>query len=698
MLCVKNVAYQINKYMQNTTILGKVTLTPRGDYNSTTTYNPLDVIMFNGTSWVVLSSFTNISPSLENPHVKVLANSGEVGPKGDTGRTATVSVGTVTSGDSPVITNSGTSTDAVLNFVLAKGDKGDKGDKGESGGVEVIDNLSTQDSTKALSANMGYSIAAALSRNVLLQGDSTAKQRGDNTGVYVEIESSNGFGNNQKASQHSIMNATKTVSGVMSKEDKAKLDGIEANAQVNVPYDDSSIKADVARVEAIAKGGNRAVAFDTAVALDEWLAIPENIETLHVGDHLLIRETNTPDYWWDGTTKVELESGKIDLSEYIKTSDISNDVRDTSTTKPTSANVANSVYRLLEKDTVRKIVGFDADANVVKLTHNYGPTTEQGTETATPLPTASQTKAGVMTAEQVMKLENIESGAQVNKLVVDNLDSSDVERPLSANQGRVLNNKIDYTIVKAMGGVASPTNFVLTKATINFKTQTILDSPITIPAASASTAGVMTATDKVKLDSLGGHFVDMSFLLNGETGIPPTSVTQEQLDTVVYAYNNRIVTALVHMQSFFIQILYDDSMKTYNIRLYNTIMDAKQYTLMCINYTVFVDTKAVTHELFEFDDNRKVVGVSNVSSLSPHVYNQTYVYNATVAREIGFSSIPEDGFECVLSLMALGDKGLVQPLPSGPEWQCEEASVTIPPNKVVEISIRRILGKYIVRL
>lgn len=57
-------------------------------------------------------------------------NTGADGPKGDSG---TITVGTVSSGDSPAVVNVGTSTDAIFNFTLPKGDKGDKGDKGADG-------------------------------------------------------------------------------------------------------------------------------------------------------------------------------------------------------------------------------------------------------------------------------------------------------------------------------------------------------------------------------------------------------------------------------------------------------------------------------------------------------------------------------------------------------------------------------------
>lgn len=79
---------------------------------------------------------------------------GEQGPKGDTGAkgdtgpqgpqgeqgtpgiAASINVGTVTTGSpgtDAIITNVGTTSAAILNFTIPRGDKGDKGDKGETG-------------------------------------------------------------------------------------------------------------------------------------------------------------------------------------------------------------------------------------------------------------------------------------------------------------------------------------------------------------------------------------------------------------------------------------------------------------------------------------------------------------------------------------------------------------------------------------
>lgn len=67
---------------------------------------------------------------------------GETGPKGDAGAAATINVGTTTMlapGTPATVANSGTSSNALLDFGIpqglpgAKGDKGDKGDPGPQG-------------------------------------------------------------------------------------------------------------------------------------------------------------------------------------------------------------------------------------------------------------------------------------------------------------------------------------------------------------------------------------------------------------------------------------------------------------------------------------------------------------------------------------------------------------------------------------
>lgn len=64
------------------------------------------------------------------------ATDGEGGSSGEAGTAATIEVGTVTTGEagsSAAVTNSGTTSAAVFDFVIPRGDKGEKGDIGPQG-------------------------------------------------------------------------------------------------------------------------------------------------------------------------------------------------------------------------------------------------------------------------------------------------------------------------------------------------------------------------------------------------------------------------------------------------------------------------------------------------------------------------------------------------------------------------------------
>lgn len=68
---------------------------------------------------------------------------GDKGDKGDTGTAATVQVGTVqtgAAGSQAQVTNAGSNSAAVLNFVIPKGDKGDTGEDGKTPTFSVNDN------------------------------------------------------------------------------------------------------------------------------------------------------------------------------------------------------------------------------------------------------------------------------------------------------------------------------------------------------------------------------------------------------------------------------------------------------------------------------------------------------------------------------------------------------------------------------
>lgn len=72
----------------------------------------------------------------ENDWMDVGCIQGPAGDKGEDGIAATITIGTVTTGESneqASVENTGDSNNAIFNFIIPKGQKGDRGDQGEQG-------------------------------------------------------------------------------------------------------------------------------------------------------------------------------------------------------------------------------------------------------------------------------------------------------------------------------------------------------------------------------------------------------------------------------------------------------------------------------------------------------------------------------------------------------------------------------------
>lgn len=101
--------------------------------------------------------------------------------------------------------------------------------------------------------------------------------------------------------------------------DKQYPSAIAVKTYVDTEID--NINDNLKDVEAVAKGRASGYVFDTVDDMNEWLANPDNVALLNLGDNFYIRDTNVPDYWWDTETQTvqELETQKVDLTEYVKT-------------------------------------------------------------------------------------------------------------------------------------------------------------------------------------------------------------------------------------------------------------------------------------------------------------------------------------------------------------------------------------------
>lgn len=107
-------------------------LSPQGVWSSATAYQVDDVVTLNGSSFLALQGSTNQTPTpgADTAYWRVLAVKGDAGAAGATGPTgpagtaATVTVGTTTTGaagSSAAVTNSGSTSAAVLNFTVPQG-------------------------------------------------------------------------------------------------------------------------------------------------------------------------------------------------------------------------------------------------------------------------------------------------------------------------------------------------------------------------------------------------------------------------------------------------------------------------------------------------------------------------------------------------------------------------------------------------
>lgn len=113
-------------------------------YYNTNTY---DLWKCDGTQWMLQGNLKGAK--------------GDTGQTGATGTAATIEVGSVTSGVTPSVTNSGTSSAAVFDFVLAKGDKGDKGDTGNTGPTGATPDITITASTDGTSSSTPSVVVSA---------------------------------------------------------------------------------------------------------------------------------------------------------------------------------------------------------------------------------------------------------------------------------------------------------------------------------------------------------------------------------------------------------------------------------------------------------------------------------------------------------------------------------------------------------
>ncbi len=105
----------------------------RDTWLSNANYQTSDAVTFQGSTWIATASSSGVQPGTSTSAWSVLAQAGLTGPSGPIGSAATISLGSVTTGapGTPAqITNSGSSSAAILNFTIPAGATGPAGTGG----------------------------------------------------------------------------------------------------------------------------------------------------------------------------------------------------------------------------------------------------------------------------------------------------------------------------------------------------------------------------------------------------------------------------------------------------------------------------------------------------------------------------------------------------------------------------------------
>ena len=111
-------------------------ITWQGEWSSSTTYTQNQAVQYNGSAYVALQGNSEIIPTSNTAVWSVMTLKGDTGATGAVGSEGTVTIGTTTTGSAggnASVTNSGTSSEAVLNFTLPKGASGAAGVQGAQG-------------------------------------------------------------------------------------------------------------------------------------------------------------------------------------------------------------------------------------------------------------------------------------------------------------------------------------------------------------------------------------------------------------------------------------------------------------------------------------------------------------------------------------------------------------------------------------
>ena len=328
--------------------------------------------------------------------------------------------------------------------------------------------------------------------------------------------------------------ATQSAAGVLSAADKTKLDGLNTDSINDISVTSNANKATITFVS---DNGNKE---DISTTIDFPISTTTAAGTMSAKDKTELDRINTANFALGAVTPAASTVGIV----ASKTNVTDGTTAANNITLPAATQSAAGVLSAADKTKVDRITGTNhvisqptttATSRVITIT-GINPTDNKAVSSSITLPEVSETQAGLASASDKKTLNAIKtlgnsshlnddncwtrtaSNVAINFTCTDvsgNSTDTDAKNEHSVNIGAASSTlagvmtSTDKTELDrittanfALGAVtpaASSVAIAATKTTIS--TGVSAANNITLPAATASVAGVMTAADKVKLDT-----------------------------------------------------------------------------------------------------------------------------------------------------------------------------------------------------
>ena len=328
--------------------------------------------------------------------------------------------------------------------------------------------------------------------------------------------------------------ATQSAAGVLSAADKTKLDGLNTDSINDISVTSNANKATITFVS---DNGNKE---DISTTIDFPISTTTAAGTMSAKDKTELDRINTANFALGAVTPaastVRIAASKTNVTDGTTTAN--------NITLPAATQSAAGVLSAVDKTKVDRITGTNhvisqptttATSRVITIT-GINPTDNKAVSSSITLPEVSETQAGLASASDKKTLNAIKTLGNSSHLKDDNCwtrTASNVAINFTctnvSGNSTDTNSKNEHSVnigaaSSTLAGVMTSTdkteldrittaNFALgavtpaassvaiaaTKTTIS--TGVSAANNITLPAATASVAGVMTAADKVKLDT-----------------------------------------------------------------------------------------------------------------------------------------------------------------------------------------------------